>query len=225
MKADPDFSAAAALLAEPARAAILARLLDGRSWTATELARTAGVAPSTGSQHLARLLERGWVRVHVQGRYRYYRLADEGIAHFLEGFSAISPAPPARTPGERHAGETLRRCRMCYDHLAGWVGVALTGQLLDRGWLDSGFQLTGDGEAGLAALGLRVPQGPGRGCMDWSERRLHVAGPAGRALAVALLEARWLQRDPQSRALWVTPQGTDRLQRLRVGIPDGTWAG
>jgi DNA-binding transcriptional ArsR family regulator len=211
MTADPDFSAAAALLAEPARAAMLARLLDGRSWTATELARAAGVAPSTASQHLARLMAPGWIQVHAQGRFRYYRLAGEGIASFLEGFSAIAPAPPARTPGERRAAGTLRHCRLCYDHLAGRVGVALTGHLLDRGWISPEFRLTPEGTRGLAALGLRVPESPGRGCMDWSERRLHLAGPAGHHLAAALLEARWLQRDPHSRALWVTPAWTPAL--------------
>lgn len=213
MRADPDFSAAAALLADPSRAAILARLLDGRSWTATELAKSAGIAPSTGSLHLARLLERGWVQVHPQGRHRYYRLGGEEVASFLESFAAISPAPRIRTPGEQRAGIALRHCRLCYDHLAGRLAIALTTVFQAQGWLTDSFAWTREGEHGLVALGLRVPAGEGRGCMDWSERRLHLAGGAGRAVALAMMEADWLQRDPASRALWVTPRGAAHLAR------------
>ncbi len=201
MRADPDFSVAAALLAEPSRAAILARLLDGRSWTAT------------GSLHLSRLLALGWVQVHPQGRHRYYRLGGEEVAAFLERFAALAPAPKIQTPGEQRASVTLRHCRLCYDHLAGRLGVALTVAFLNRGWLTATFALTPEGEDGLATQGLRVPAGEGRGCMDWSERRLHLAGGAGRAVALAMLEADWLQRDPASRALWVTPRGAAHLAR------------
>jgi DNA-binding transcriptional ArsR family regulator len=190
---------------------MLARLLDGRSWTATELAKAAGVAPSTGSSHLARLLDQGWIVVHPQGRHRYFRLAGAGIASFLESFACVSHSPQARTPGERQASEALRACRLCYDHLAGRLGVALTQALLDRHWLDGSFHLTAAGRDGLRARGLELPMARGRGCMDWSERRLHLAGPLGRALAEALLGAQWLQRDPRSRALWVTPLGLERL--------------
>lgn len=213
MASDPDFAAAASMLAEPARAAMLARLLDGRSWTATELAKAAGIRPSTGSAHLSRLLDQGWVAVHPQGRNRYYRLAGESIAAFLESFACISPAPGARTPGEVRAGAALRNCRLCYDHLAGQVGVALTQGLLARHWLDADFHLTEAGRAGLAARGLPVAEAEGRGCMDWSERRLHLAGPLGRSLAMVLVSAGWLQRDVRSRALWVTPVGREELER------------
>lgn len=192
---------------------MLARLLDGRSWTATELAKAAGVAPSTGSLHLSRLLELGWVQVHPQGRHRYYRLGGEEVAAFLERFAALAPAPKVRTRGEQRAGVALRHCRLCYDHVAGRLGVALAAAFQTRGWLTEAFAWTPEGEQGLAALGLSVPAGEGRGCMDWSERRLHLAGGAGRALALALIEADWLQRDPASRALWLTPRGAAHLAR------------
>lgn len=156
-------------------------------------------------------LDQGWVVVHPQGRHRYFRLADEGIASFLESFACISHSPQARTPGERHASAALRTCCLCYDHLAGRLGVAFTQSLQDRQWLDGAFQLTGAGQDGLKARGLELPVERGRGCMDWSERRLHLAGPLGRSLADALLGAKWLQRDPRSRALWVTPLGIERL--------------
>jgi len=213
MTSDPDFATAASLLADPARAAILTRLLDGRSWTATELAKAAAIRPSTGSSHLSKLLEQGWVAVHPQGRNRYYRLAGEGIASFLEGFASIAPNPGARTPGEIRASAALRHCRLCYDHLAGQVGVAFTQNLLHRGWVDPAFQLTQAGREGLEARGLEPPEGDGLGCMDWSERRLHLAGPLGRSLMKTMLGAGWFQRDPKSRALWVTPLGRDELER------------
>jgi len=217
MSSDPDFATAAILLADPSRAAMLARLLDGRSWTATELAKAAAISPSTGSSHLARLLERGWVAVHPQGRHRYYRLSGETVASFLEGFACLSPDPAARTPGEARASQALRHCRLCYDHLAGRLGVALTQGLLDRQWLDPSFQITEAGRVGLASLGLEPPLEQGRGCMDWSERRLHLAGPLGRSLAGALMNAQWLQRDPRNRALWVTPRGGDGLRAFLGG--------
>lgn len=221
MSPDPDFAAAASLLADPSRSAMLARLLDGRSWTATELAKAASISASTGSSHLSRLLDQGWVAVHPQGRHRYYRLASEEIASFLEAFAVLAPAQAARTPGEVRASVALRRCRLCYDHLAGQVGVAFTESLLARQWLDASFRLTIAGSAGLHTQGLDVPDGIGRGCMDWSERRLHVAGPLGRALASAMMGAGWVQRDPKSRALWVTPLGRERLERgLGLNLPE-----
>lgn len=219
MTVDPDFTRVASLLAEPARAAMLARMLDGRSWTATELAKAAAIAPSTGSAHLSRLLEEGWVTVHPQGRHRYFRLANEEVAAFIERFAAIAPAAKARTPGEVHASSALRHCRMCYSHVAGRVGVALAEQLRFRQWVDGSFELTELGREGLDALGLTVLPGEGHPCMDWSERRLHVAGPLGAALAAALLAKDWLQRDPRSRALWVTPRGREGLAALLGAEP------
>lgn len=221
MNRDPDLASAAALLADPARAAMLGRLLDGRSWTATELAKAAGIRPSTASAHLARLLEPGWVAVHPQGRFRYYRLAQPAVAEFLEAFAGLAPAAPARTPGEARVGASLRRCRLCYDHLAGQVGVALTLGLMERGWLGAGFHLTEAGATGLREAGLPVAEREGRACMDWSERRLHLAGPLGRNLADLCLAAGWLQRDPRSRALWITPLGQERLgTALGLSIQD-----
>ena len=215
MSPDPDFAAAAALLAEPARAAILTRLLDGRSWTATELAKAADIRPATGSAHLAKLRDVGWVDVHAQGRYRYYHLANPEVAAFLESFARLAPPKEARTPGERRASLALRHCRLCYDHLAGRVGVALGEALVARGFVQASggaYTLTPEGRQWAEGLGLEIPAEAGKPCMDWSERRLHLAGPLGRDLAAALLQRRWFQRDPRSRALWVTPEGAQRLK-------------
>lgn len=220
MTSDPDFATAATLLADPARAAMLSRLLDGRSWTATELAKAAGIQPSTGSSHLSKLLDQGWVAMHPQGRNRYYRLAGEGIASFLESFASIAPRSRARTPGEVRASTALRHCRLCYDHLAGQIGVVFTQSLQQRGWIDPEFQLTLAGHGALGARGIQLSEKEGRGCMDWSERRLHLAGPLGRSLTKELLNAGWFEGDPKSRALWITPQGRDELERgLGLALP------
>ncbi|HJV38720.1 MAG TPA: helix-turn-helix domain-containing protein [Geothrix sp.] len=210
------------MLVEPARAAMLARLLDGRAWTATELSAAASIRPSTGSAHLSKLLALGWVEVLPQGRHRYYRLAGQEVAAFLESFARLAPDPEVRTPGERRASEALRHCRLCYDHLAGRVGVVWTEGLLAQGWLEAsaaGYTATPTGRRGLVALGLAgfdetsEPMA-GRTCMDWSERRLHIAGPLGRNLAEGLLALGWFQRDPRSRALWVTPLGREGYRRV-----------
>jgi len=233
MNSDPDYSSAAAMLVEPARAAMLARMLDGRAWTATELSSAAGIRPSTGSAHLSKLLALGWVKVLPQGRHRYYRLAGGEVAAFLESFARLAPDPDIHTPGARRASEALRHCRLCYDHLAGRVGVAWTENLVALGWLDAsevGYTATPLGQRGLADLGLpnfAEGTGPkaGRPCMDWSERRLHIAGPLGRDLAKGLIALGWFQRDPRSRALWVTPlgrEGYDRVFGLTLPEPLGS---
>lgn len=210
------------MLVEPARAAMLARLLDGRAWTATELSTAASIRPSTGSAHLSKLLALGWVEVLPQGRHRYYRLAGSEVASFLESFARLSPDPDVHTPGARRASEALRHCRLCYDHLAGRLGVAWTENLVTLGWLrtsEVGYLATPLGQRGLVDLGLpdfteetgfRV----GRTCMDWSERRLHIAGPLGRYLAKGLIALGWFQCDPRSRALWVTPLGREGYSRV-----------
>lgn len=212
MSPDPDFSAAASLLTEPTRAAILARLLDGRAWTAGELAKAASVGPSTCSAHLSKLLDGGWVRMFPHGRHRYFTLGSADLAGFLETLARFAPASAARTPGERHASAALRHCRLCYDHLAGRVGVAITEGLVARGWLSSNpgaFQLTSAGHHEFLAQGFDLGMGPAKACMDWSERRPHWAGAPGRAFAAACLERGWFQRDPTSRALWITPSGRE----------------
>lgn len=217
MATEPDIATVAGLLADPARAAILGRLMDGRAWTATELARVAGVKPATGSAHLAKLLAAEWVAVHAQGRYRYYHLADARVAGLLEQLSALAPEADPRTPGERRASRALRHCRLCYDHLAGRVGVALLQALRAQGYLAEGggtLALTAAGRSWQEAHGLGLAESPGKPCMDWSERRVHLAGPLGRDLTAAFLAHRWLQRDAHTRALWVTPEGASQFERI-----------
>jgi DNA-binding transcriptional ArsR family regulator len=221
MTTEPDVAALAALLTEPARAAILMHLLDGRSWTAAELGKVAGVGASTASVHLRKLVAGDLIQVSPAGRHRYFRIANIEIARLLEQLARLAPKKPVPTPGARRAAAGLRYCRLCYDHLAGRVGVALTASLLQRAWLieaEPWYHLTDAGREALIELG--VSSTTGRTCMDWSERRLHLSGPLGRELAQALLGKKWMQRDSRSRALWVTPDGSEALHRL-LGIRVG----
>ncbi|RAI55351.1 ArsR/SmtB family transcription factor [Roseicella frigidaeris] len=219
------FAATAALLAEPPRAAMLQALLSGEALTAGELARVAGIGAPAASTHLARLVEGGLVAVHPQGRHRYHRLASEEVAAAIEtlGGLAAAVAPPRRWPH----GEGFRAARLCYDHLAGRLGVALQAGLTARGWLapaPGGWAATAAGEAGLAALGVDLPAARTArrfacDCMDWSERRPHLAGGLGRELAACCLRRHWVTRLPGTREgdplarrrLGVTPEGARRL--------------
>ena len=215
-----DLAAVAAMIADPSRAAMLNALFGGEPLTAGELARRAGIAPSTATGHLARL-EAGGLIVSVRdGRTRRVRLAGPEVARALEALAAI--APPARPRGlkEWQHGEALRGARSCYDHLAGVAGVALADALVARGVLEPGegaFAITPRGEDELAAFGLDVPalhgarRATARACLDWSERRPHVAGALGAALLDELLRRRWLRRRTDGRALTLTAAGGDGL--------------
>jgi DNA-binding transcriptional ArsR family regulator len=211
-----DLAAVAALIADPSRAAMLDAIGGGESLTAGELARRAGVAPSTATEHLARLEAGGLVVSERRGRARHVRLAGTHVARALEALGAI--APPLRPSGLKQwqHGEALRAARSCYDHLAGVAGVALADALVDRGVLepgDGGFAITGPGAERLAGFGLDVAailgarRSTARACLDWSERRPHVGGALGAALLDELLRRRWLRRRPDGRALAVTPSG------------------
>ncbi|MFF4952743.1 ArsR/SmtB family transcription factor [Streptomyces chattanoogensis] len=218
----------AALLADPTRAAFCLALLDGRAWTAGELAAYAQVAPSTASEHLTRLTEGGLLAEQRQGRHRYVRLAGPRVAELLESLTAHLDPPAAPPRGLRAAGASaaLARGRTCYDHLAGRLGVAITDAMTARGLLDQdgGFALTdagrewlGDG-LGIGAAALRSGRRPqARGCLDWTERRPHLAGTAGARLCDRLLERRWVRRIGSGRAVRLTPDGAAALHEL-LGI-------
>ena len=224
----------AALLADRTRAAFCLALLDGRAWTAGELAAYAQVAPSTASEHLTRLTEGGLLVERRQGRHRYVQLAGPRVAELLESLTAHLD-PPATVPhGLRAAGASaaLARGRTCYDHLAGRLGVTITDAMTGRGLLDQdgGFALTDAGRDWLAdGLGIdpsalrtgRRPQA--RGCLDWTERRPHLAGTAGARLCDQLLARRWVRRVGSGRAVRLTPDGATALHDL-LGI-DSTEAG
>lgn len=213
------------LIGDPTRANIMMSLMDGRALTAGELAGGAGVTPQTASAHLAALVDGGLLAVTRQGRHRYHRLASEAVAGMLESILAVGGAarqPPIRT-GPRDAA--LRHARVCYDHLAGSVAVRLADSLAADGHIvmdHDGAVLTPSGSELLARLGAltasqlapneKEPQRFCRPCLDWSERRPHIAGSVGAALLGHFTANDWVRRS-KGRAMTVTPKGSAGLQR------------
>ncbi|MFI9414376.1 ArsR/SmtB family transcription factor [Nocardia gamkensis] len=218
----------AALLADRTRADICLALVDGRAWTAGELARHTGVAPSTATEHLDRLRDGGLVVEHRQGRHRYLRLAGPQVAELLETMVAHLGPPAAPVTGLRTVtvAAGLARGRTCYDHLAGRLGVAVTEAMTGRGLLsgDGGFALTGSGAAwltgpmGIDPAALRATRRPvARPCLDWTERRVHLGGSAGAQLCRRLKEMRWIESVGSGRAVRVTALGEAGLAQA-LGI-------
>jgi DNA-binding transcriptional ArsR family regulator len=222
----------ASLVGDPARAGMLMALMDGRALTAGELAHAAGVAPQTASGHLAKMAAAGLLAMQRQGRHHYHRLASPAVAHMLESIMEVSAD---RRQAIRRAVVTgprdkaMRAARTCWDHLAGELGVGLADSLVARDYLDlspEGAAITDAGTAffrdfglDLAALPrLRSGQTICRPCLDWSERRLHLGGALGRALADRCFALDWIRRHDGSRAVSVTPTGT-RSFRATFGVP------
>ncbi|WP_107117092.1 ArsR/SmtB family transcription factor [Streptomyces curacoi] len=220
----------AGLIADETRAACLLALLDGRAWTAGELARHAGVAASTLSEHLGKLVSGGLLAEERQGRHRYVRLADARVAQLVEDLAAqVAPSAVVRPRNlrESSAGSAMTRGRTCYDHLAGRLGIAVTDALTVRGLLvqDTGFALTDAGLRWFDAAGIHLDRGGrrplARACLDWTERRPHLAGVAGAALCRHALDAGWCVRIGSERAVKVTAAGERALSEL-LGIDEAT---
>jgi DNA-binding transcriptional ArsR family regulator len=206
------FAATAALLGDPARANILTALMDGRALTAKELAYAAHVSPQTTSGHLGKLTDAGLLALQKQGRHHYYRLASPLVGQMLESVMAVAgPAPQCRSTWR--GGEALRTARTCYDHLAGRLGVALADALQEQGHVAltaDGGEVTDAGHAFLRGFGAEPADGKRvfcRPCMDWSERRPHIAGRLGVALAGRCFELGWIERRRDTRALAITAVG------------------
>jgi DNA-binding transcriptional ArsR family regulator len=220
----------AGLVADETRSACLLALLDGRAWTAGELARHAGVAASTVSEHLGKLVAGGLVTEERQGRHRYVRLADARVAQLVEDLAAqVAPDGVVRPRNlrESSAGSAMARGRTCYDHLAGRLGITVTDALTARELLvqDKGFALTDAGIGWFDSVGIRLDRTSrrplARACLDWTERRPHLAGVAGAALCRHALDAGWCVRIGSERAVKVTATGEHALSEL-LGIEAGT---
>ncbi|MEW2133541.1 winged helix-turn-helix domain-containing protein [Streptomyces sp. NPDC005435] len=226
----PGLAALAALIADETRAACLLALLDGRAWTAGELARHAGVAASTLSEHLGKLVAGGLLAEERQGRHRYVRLAGPEVAQLIEDLTARLPADAVgqrpRTLRESSAGAAMARGRTCYDHLAGHLGITLTDGLTTRGLLrqDTGFALTEAGLEWFGAAGIELDRSGrrplARSCLDWTERRPHLAGAAGAALCRHALESGWCERIGSGRAVRATATGARKFSEL-LGVSVG----
>ncbi len=220
---DVDVASAAGLFADRTRADVVAALLDGRALTAGELARAADVSAQTVSAHLRRLLDAGLVAVEAQGRHRYYRLADERAGRAFEALAVLAPERPVRSLRQSRIAADLRLARTCYDHLAGAVAVALTETLTDRALLleDHGsYRLQPQGKELLGGLGLdldtleRTRRSFAHPCLDWSERRHHVAGALGAGLLARMVDLGWVSRQPASRAVRLHDVGRQGLSEV-----------
>ena len=218
-------STVASLLGEPARTRILTALLTGRALTAKELAYFGGVTAATASSHLSRLLAGNLLAMEKQGRHHYYRLRSAEVAQAIEGLMTVASIPSNGWPPHGHVQPALREARLCYDHMAGRLGVAVCDLLLRRRHVvlvDGGGEVTETGERFLAGLGVDLPKARSakrhycRGCLDWTERRHHISGAVGAALAGAFLARRLVERIPDSRALAVTPLGRKTLAAMGV---------
>jgi len=235
MASNAKFAEIAALAGDPARAGMLHALMDGRALTASELAHVAGITPQTASGHLARMATAGLVVVRKQGRHRYHRLASPAVAHMMESImqvaSGLGDLRPAPVTGPRDAA--LRAARTCYDHLAGGLGVALADGLVADGHVeleddaglvtDKGIALLGRMDIDVASLSTRRGRRGRvlcRPCLDWSERRPHLAGAVGAALCARSFEKNWIRRIDGTRAVAITSNG-QRIFREQFGVRPG----
>ena len=216
-----------ALVGDVARANMLHALMAGRALTAGELAWVGGVAAPTASEHLSKMVEARLIIVQKQGRHRYYSLASAAVAHMLEGIAAVAAiqSPPRHRPASR-IDNALRTGRLCYDHLAGHLGVALADSLVEKNCVllsvDGGI-VTPAGRRFLGDWGIDLGEAElerrhfCRPCLDWSERRNHLAGAVGAALAARCFDLGWIERTKDSRAVAVTQAGRSGFKE-RFGI-------
>ncbi|MBI5279223.1 MAG: helix-turn-helix transcriptional regulator [Burkholderiales bacterium] len=214
----------AALVGEPARTAMLLALMDGRALTAQELAAAGQIKPAAASRHLAQMVEAGLLKVAQQGRHRYHRLASPEVARVLEGIMQLAaqsvPVPRRVVTGPRDSA--MRLARTCYDHLAGGIAVAITEHLVEEGAVvieGDAAQVTERAAAVLGQLGIAREATVGQGkrphcrpCLDWGERKMHLAGSLGALLCTHCQQQGWLLRRPGTRALQLTPAGAVALR-------------
>jgi len=219
--ADPNVAEVAALIGDPGRAAMLLALLDGRELVASELALRAGVTPQAATAHLKKLVAAGLLVGRAAGRHRFFRLGSPEVGHAIETLAAISRPAKIVALDQSTTLARLRVARSCYDHLAGRLGVAVTDHFLASGALvkrGHEFGLTPRGEGVFAELGVDVEAAReqrrsfARVCIDWTERRAHLAGSLGSGVLHAFLERKWVLRNSSDRALRITPEGHHALE-------------
>jgi DNA-binding transcriptional ArsR family regulator len=224
-----DISRVGAAIGDPSRAAMLTELMDGRAMPASVLAYWAGITPQTASAHLARLVQAGLVVAAADGRQRNYRLANEQVAHAIEALMVLAPSRPRARVPPAEDGALFPEARLCYDHVAGALGVRMLAAMVGRRLLvtrGKDFELSPRGAAWFAALGIDVSQVRrrrrhfARACLDLTERRHHLAGGLGAALAANLLKKGWVRRRPEGRAVSVSRTGQTGFKReLGISLP------
>lgn len=209
----------AACAGDPARATMLQLLMDGRAFTAGELSSAAGVTAQTASGHLSRMVDAGLLTVASQGRHRYYRLSSPLVAQMLEGMMVVAASNAVMTgPGN----EAMRKARSCYDHLAGRLGVGIAQRLVDAGHVtltDQGGEVTSSGTMFFRRIGIDAETAPThrafcRPCLDWSERRYHLAGVLGDRIMHFCFDEGWIKQKPKSRVVDITPLGTRKFREV-----------
>jgi DNA-binding transcriptional ArsR family regulator len=227
---EPSITRFASLLADPVRSRMALALLDGRSLPAGELARVANASPQAASRHLALLVDGGVLRLRAQGRHRYYALSDAEIAHAIETMAWVGERPVYAGRWERPGLQRMRYARSCYHHLAGVLGVWLLDRMVEKAIVrrvGEGIEIAPDARGLLDTLRIdadvvrRAPR-PAYACLDWSERRDHMAGSLPAALLARFLGARWMRRRGDSRALSLTPLGRSEFTRLFGPPPSET---
>jgi len=223
MKDGPNIVGIAALIGDHARAEVLTALLADRALTATELAEIAGVTKQTVSAHLAKLVEAKLVAVEQQGRHRYFRLADADVAQLLESLMGVAFRTGAVRVRSSPREPALRQARVCYDHLAGEVGVRIYESLVRNRALipaTDGLKVSAEGRRFFRKLAIDTDALAARkrafcrACLDWSERRHHLAGALGAALLARIIELGWARRAKDSRVVSLTPRGQQALTQL-----------
>lgn len=223
MDVDDQFSQLASLIGEPARARMLWNLLDGRAFTATELAMMAEVSPQSASMHLNKLVKAGLLSLEHQGRHHYYQLSSPEVAYAIEGIANLLPREKANTSAAPLSNGHIKYCRSCYDHLAGKVGVALADALVRHkliGPKGTLYEVTTAGMKWFSSLGIDLDNEKkqrrafARQCLDWSERRHHIAGSLGAALLKKMIADDWVRRAKNSRVIIITGKGEKKLNDL-----------
>ncbi|WP_424985682.1 ArsR/SmtB family transcription factor [Microbulbifer sp. S227A] len=223
MKDGPDFAAIASLIGDPARANMLTALMSGKALTASELASEAGVSAQTASSHLRKLQDAGLLKLHKQGRHRYFALSGDNVAQALEGLMGLAAGLGHLRTRTGPRDQALRTARVCYNHLAGEMGVRMFASMRARGHFafgDSGLDLTGAGRAFVATLGIDTRDMPRskapmcRECLDWSVRQSHLAGRLGRAMLARFETLDWARRVPDTRIVKFTERGLREFDAL-----------
>jgi predicted transcriptional regulator len=219
---EEQFKKIAGLIGEPVRATIMWTLLDGKALTATELAIVAGTTAQNLSMHIAKLVQAGLLSVESQGRHKYYKFSRKDVAYAIEAMANLVPPDSATTKPGNDNNPAIRNCRTCYDHLAGKVGVALTDSLLHKNIIiehGKTFELTTKGETFFSELGMNIDDIKQRRrtflrpCLDWSERRYHMAGALAAAMLDHMISADWIRRQKSSRAVTITSKGERELYK------------
>ncbi|WP_442596505.1 ArsR/SmtB family transcription factor [Neobacillus sp. D3-1R] len=203
----------ALLIGDPSRAAILTVLLDGRFHTASELSMLIGVKPQTTSYHLSKLMEQNIIVAEKQGRHRYFGIENQEVAKAMETLLTLSPPAKIKSLRQSREDAAVRYARTCYDHIAGFVGVQIADAFIQKGYLDREFSLTTKGEKFLEKFSVNLKEIKKKRrsfchkCLDWSERRHHIAGSLGLAILERFIDLGWVARQPKTRALSVTEKG------------------